>query len=282
MNILTFDIEDWFHILDNEDTKGVNQWKSFDSRVEIGLEKIFDILQECNVSATFFVLGWIAEKYPWIVKKINERNYEIGSHTHYHQLIYSQNKKIFHNDVEKSIKILQDLTGNKVKYFRAPGFSLVDSTLWAFEVLSELKIEIDCSIFPSKRAHGGFPNFKESVPSVINYKNHRIKEMPMNKSSFFGREYIYSGGGYFRFIPYWLIKKNTKKAKYVMTYFHPRDFDSEQPMAPGLSISRKFKSYVGINGCKKKLIRWINDFDFIDISEANKTIDWNKSPLINL
>lgn len=282
MNILTFDIEDWFHILDNEDTKGFNQWKSFDSRIEIGLKKILDLLEEHEVSATFFILGWIAEKYPWVVKKVNERGYEIGSHTHYHQLIYSQNKNIFHNDVEKSVKILQDLTGKKVKYFRAPGFSLIDSTLWAFDVLSELKIEIDCSIFPSKRAHGGFPNFKESVPSIINYKNNKIKEMPINTTSFFGREYIFSGGGYFRLFPYWLIKKNTKKAKYVMTYFHPRDFDTEQPVVPGLSLSRKFKSYVGINRCEKKLIRWINDFDFIDIGKANKIIDWNKSPLINL
>ena len=151
MKILTFDLEDWFHILDNESTKSSSQWGNYESRIRIGTEIILNILTKHNLNATFFVLGWIAEKYPQVVKEINSLGFEIGSHTHFHQLVYSQNKIAFHNDVEKSIKTIEDCIGKRVKYFRAPGFSITENTLWAFEVLNKLKIEIDSSIFPSKK-----------------------------------------------------------------------------------------------------------------------------------
>ena len=113
MRILTFDIEEWFHLLDNSKTKGIKEWSNFHSRIRIGMEFIFEILEKCNVSATFFVVGWIAEKYPDIIKEITNKGFEIGSHTHLHQLVYKQNKTIFFKDVERSIKILEDLTGKR-------------------------------------------------------------------------------------------------------------------------------------------------------------------------
>lgn len=282
MNILTFDIEEWFHILDNNQTKGPRDWSKFEKRIDKNMDIIFEIIDNCNVSATFFVVGWIADKYPKIIKEISKRGYEIGSHTHLHQLMYNMNKKKLHEDVKRSILTIEDCVGKKVKSFRAPGFSITKKNKWAFEILFELGIEIDCSIFPASRAHGGMSKYKESKPSIISYNGVKIKEFPINTFNILNKPIIFSGGGYFRLMPYKFIKLFTQNSDYTMTYFHPRDFDKDQPMIPGLSPYRRFKSYVGINGCKEKLEKWLSDFDFIDLDSANKIIDWNEVPVIRL
>ena len=282
MKILTFDIEDWFHILDNPSTKTTRDWSNYPSRINEGMDHIFDILEKCNAGATFFMLGWVAKKHPHILKEIDNMGYEVGSHTHMHQLIYEQDKVSFKRDVEKSIKTIEDLIGKKVKYFRAPGFSIIDKNKWAFEVLYELGIEIDCSVFPANRAHGGMPNFKSSVPSIIKYNNVSIKEFPINTTKILGNQVIFSGGGYFRLSPYFMINHWTKKSKYIMTYFHPRDFDFKQPVLRDLPIKRLFKSYVGLKKTKNKLNKWVNDFKFISLNEADELIDWGKVPVIKL
>jgi peptidoglycan-N-acetylglucosamine deacetylase len=282
MKILTFDIEEWFHLLDNPSTKSEIEWTNFESRIKIGINLIYDILESANLSATFFVVGWIAEKYPEIVREITDRGFEIGSHTHLHQLAYDQDRIIFYKDVEKSIKTIEDCTGKKVTSFRAPGFSITENNKWAFEVLHELGIEIDSSVFPANRAHGGLPSYKIANPSIINYNGIKIKEFPINTHTILGKNFIFSGGGYFRLLPYKTIKNWTLQSNYVMTYFHPRDFDFQQPVVPGLSLARYFKSYVGIKNCKSKLERWLSDFDFIDLNQADRSINWNQVPKIKL
>ncbi len=282
MKILTFDIEDWFHILDNPSTKTIRDWSNYPSRINEGMDHIFDILEKHKAGATFFMLGWIAKKHPHILREIDNMGYEVGSHTHMHQLIYEQDKVSFKRDVEKSIKTIEDLIGKKVKYFRAPGFSIIDKNKWAFEVLYELGIEIDCSVFPANRAHGGMPNFKSSLPSIIKYNNVSIKEFPINATKILGNQLIFSGGGYFRLFPYFLINHWTKKSNYIMTYFHPRDFDFEQPVLRDLPIKRLFKSYVGLKKTKNKLDKWVNDFKFVSLNEADELTDWGKVPVIKL
>ncbi len=282
MKVLTFDIEEWFHILDNKETKSISDWNKFDSRIRLGMDLIYDILEKTEKSATFFVVGWMAEKYPDIIKEISNRGFEIGSHTHLHQLAYEQDRQTFYNDVEKSIKTLEDCTGEKIKSFRAPGFSITKNNLWAFEVLHELGIKIDSSVFPAGRAHGGLSSYDFAIPSIIEYNGVKLKEFPINTHAVLGKPFIFSGGGYFRLLPYKTIKKWTLQSNYVMTYFHPRDFDSKQPLVPGLSLPRHFKSYVGIKNCKSKLERWLNDFQFIDLNEANQLINWDQVPSIKL
>lgn len=282
MKILTFDIEEWFHILDNKQTKSISDWNNFDSRIKLGMDIIYDILDNSNYSATFFVLGWIAEKYPEIVREISDRGYEIGSHTHLHQLVYEQNRKTFYNDVEKSIKTLEDCTGQKVSSFRAPGFSITENNKWAFEVLHELGITKDSSVFPAGRAHGGLPSYNLAIPSIIKYNGAELKEFPINTHKILGKPFIFSGGGYFRLFPYKTIEKWSLQSKYIMTYFHPRDFDYEQGIVPGLSLTRHFKSYVGIKNCKTKLDKWLSNFEFIDLNQADRSINWHQVPLINL
>ena len=282
MKILTFDIEDWFHILDNKETKSSSEWIKFDSRIRLGMDLIYDVLKKTEKSATFFVVGWMAEKYPEIIREISDYGFEIGSHTHLHQLAYEQDRKIFYNDVEKSIKTLEDCTGKKVSSFRAPGFSITENNKWTFEVLHELGITKDSSVFPARRAHGGLTTYRSALPSIIDYNGIKLKEFPINTHTILGKPFIFSGGGYFRLLPYKIIENWTNQSNYVMTYFHPRDFDVDQPIIPGLSLSRRFKSYVGIKNCKPKLEKWLRSFDFIDLNQADQKINWNHVPKIKL
>jgi len=275
MKILTFDIEDWFHLLNNDSTKTEIEWSKYKSRIHQNMDRIYKILEKTNTRASFFVVGWMAEKYPEVVKEISDRGFDIGSHTHLHQLVYEQDRITFFNDVEKSIKTIEDCSGKKVKMFRAPGFSITEQNKWAFEVLYELGIEIDSSVFPAKRAHGGMPSYGGAEPSILEYNGIKLKEFPINTKPFMGADIIFSGGGYFRLAPYFLLKKWTENSNYVMSYMHPRDFDPNQPMIKELSLSRKLKSYVGLKSAERKLEKWLSDFKFIDISTAEKEIDWN-------
>jgi len=282
MNILTFDIEEWFHLFDNVFTDDLNQWSNYESRIQSNMDRLFFMLEKKNQRATFFCLGWIAEKYPNIIREITIRGYEIGSHTSLHQLVYKQTNHQFREDLKSSLGTLEAITGIKVKYFRAPGFSITENNKWAFEILSEQGIEIDCSVFPAAHSYGGFPSYKTPLPSIISYNGITIKELPINFQTMFGKPVIFSGGGYFRLFPYQLIKYWGNQSDYLMTYFHPRDFDPDQPLIKELSFSRRFKSYVGLKGAEKKLGRLLHDFDFIDIATADTLIDWKKAPRVQL
>ncbi|WP_405380749.1 polysaccharide deacetylase family protein [Maribacter sp. LLG6340-A2] len=276
MKILTFDIEEWFHILNNPSTKSEKEWVNYESRIHKNMETIFEILDVSKVSASFFVVGWIAEKYPEVVRMISDRGYEIGSHTHMHQLAYEQDRPTFYNDVERSIKTIEDCIGKKVELFRAPGFSISEENIWAFEVLHELGITTDSSVFPIEHAHGGLKCFPSAKPSLLKYNGITLKEFPINIQSIVGKSMVFSGGGYFRLLPYNFIKNATVKSDYIMGYFHPRDFDYKQPLIKELSSLRRFKSYVGLKSCKPKLEKWLNDFEFTDIATANEQIDWDQ------
>lgn len=274
MNILTFDVEEWFHLLDNDSTRSEEQWKTYEVRIHENMDRIFRILEDTNTRATFFVIGWIAKTYPEVVKRIAER-YEIGSHTMNHQLVWQQTPDEFRQDVDGSIKLLQDITGKPVRYFRAPGFSIRPSESWAFDILDDLGVEIDCSVFPAKHAHGGFPEFGKGEPAIIEHEGHSIKSLPISTKEIAGRHLIYSGGGYFRLFPYWLIRRWAEKDDYLLSYIHPRDLDAGQAMIRELPAVRKFKSYVGLRGAERKLRNFLTDFDFTDIAAANDYVDWS-------
>ncbi|MDG3581305.1 polysaccharide deacetylase family protein [Galbibacter pacificus] len=282
MNILTFDIEEWFHILDNKSTKTEVDWGQYESRIHKNMDRIFKILEDNDVDATFFCLGWVAKKYPEVIKKIDELGYEIGTHSNLHQLAYEMTQKEYEEDLKQSIYELEDIIGKKIISYRAPGFSIKKDNLWAFESLHKFGIKNDCSIFPTNRAHGGISNFAISEPCILVHNGVSLKEFPINTTNILGKKTIFSGGGYFRLFPYSLIKSKSKQSQYIMTYFHPRDFDKNQPLIDDLSIFRKFKSYYGLNNCEKKLRNWLNDFNFIDLKQADGLIDWSKANIIEI
>lgn len=274
MRILTFDIEEWFHLLDFADTKTQSQWDGFEVRIHENVDRILSILEEHDTKATFFIIGWIAKKYPEVVKKIAQK-YQLGCHTMNHQLVWQQTPKEFEDDVESCLKLLEDISGKKVECFRAPGFSIRESETWAFEILAKLGITTDCSIFSGKHAHGGMPSFVHQRPTLISCGGITLREFPINFRRVLGRNVIFSGGGYFRLFPYSLIKKWTNESDYLLSYLHPRDLDATQPVLKNLELSRRFKSYVGIGHAENKLKKWLTDFTFTDIQMASETIDWD-------
>jgi polysaccharide deacetylase family protein (PEP-CTERM system associated) len=281
MNILTIDLEDWFHILDFPGTESVTGWDNMESRVEKNSERILDLLIEKNQRATWFCLGWIVKKYPSLIKRIAETQ-ELGYHSDEHLLLYKSNPVDVRNDINYNIRLLEDISGKKISSYRAPGFSFTPETKWIVSVLSECGIKYDCSIFPAKRNHGGYKSLPVSLPCLISYNGSVVKELPMSKTNFAGRNLVFSGGGYFRLLPYDVISYFMKRSDYVMTYFHPRDFDPDQPMIKGLPLKRKFMSYVGLKKSFSKLNRLLNDYKFVSVEEAAKQIDWATAPIINL
>jgi polysaccharide deacetylase family protein (PEP-CTERM system associated) len=246
------------------------------------MDRIFELLERKNQKATFFCLGWVAREFPHILQKINDMGFEIATHSDTHQLAYEQSKNDFKLDLETSIKSIEDIIGKKVSIYRAPGFSIKEENKWIFEELVRHGIEIDCSVFPAKRTHGGFESYGHAQPSILEIGEVTLKEFPINLFEFGNKNLIFSGGGYFRIFPYWMIQYMMKKSDYVMTYFHPRDFDPNQPVIEDLSAARKFKSYIGLNSAFKKLERLITDFEFMDIDQANKNIAWEKQKIIKL
>ncbi len=282
MNILTFDIEDWYHILQNYPGDILKKWDKYEDRINIGVDKIIHSLLEHNIPATFFILGYIAEKHPYIVKRIHDHGFEIGAHSNMHKVAYYQTRDEFEDDLTVCIKRLENITGEKVISYRAPGFSIKKKNIWVFDTLAELGIEYDASIFPALREDGGFISFNYSEPVILKRDNYMIKEFPMSVSKFLGRRFTATGGGYFRFFPYKLIHSIIRRSEYTMTYFHPRDFDPEQPMLEGLSSKRRFKSYYNLSKAYPKFQRLLRDFDFLDIREASNRINWDEAPIVNL
>ena len=279
MNILTFDIEEWFHILDNGSTKTEKEWAGYESRIHANVDRILELLAEKKQSATFFCLGWICERYPEVITKIDQCGHEIGSHSHMHQLVYEQSPSQFRGDLERSILVLEDTIGKKVTSYRSPGFSLTANNYWVFDILSEFGIDTDCSIFLAARAHGGIRDFSYSKPFLIKVNGKVIREFPINFYRVMGAKVLFSGGGYFRLLPYPVIRRMFNDLDYVMTYFHPRDFDPDQPYIKNLSLIRKFKSYYGLTNSFRKLKGLISEFEFCSLQEASSRVDWGSCPV---
>lgn len=281
MKILTVDLEDWFHLLDIPAVANPDDWGGFDSRLHRNVERLLDLFAKHRVTATFFCLGWVADRYPEIVKRIAALGHDIGSHSNRHTLIYRQTRAEFRQDTIRSIATIEDLTGNKVLSYRAPGFSITAESLWAFEVLAELGIAYDSSIFPASRGHGGIPGFEHSVPVRLAIGGHTINEFPMSVTTVAGKKLAFSGGGYFRLLPAPVLASLFGRADYVMTYFHPRDIDPDQPVIP-MSAIRRFKSYVGLASCYSKLDDMLARHPFVDMAAAARMVDWESVPVLKI
>lgn len=272
MNILTFDIEDWYcHDVES----GNKDWDKLEVRIYEGTDRILDSLAERNLKGTFFTVGWLAEHHPSIIKKIADAGHQVGCHTYQHELLTRFNKEQMYEDTRKAKMLIEDAIGKEINAFRAPAFSITKENLYAFDVLGELGFTIDCSIFPTTRDFGGMPDYGVSEPRIIEHNGYRFKEFPINPGVIMGRDIVFSGGGYFRLFPYWLIKKLTKKQSYTMTYFHPSDFDPGQPDMPHLSMRQRIKNRIGLKGAYNKYIKYLDDFDFVNIEQAERMIDWN-------
>lgn len=279
MRILTFDIEDWYcHDVES----GNKDWGNLEVRIYEGVDRILDSLAERDLKGSFFVLGWLAEHHPSIIRKIADAGHQIGCHTYQHELLTRFDKNQMYEDTRKAKSLIEDAIGKEVTAFRAPAFSITKENLYAYDVLGELGFTIDCSIFPTTRDFGGMPEYVASEPRIIEHNGYQFKEFPINPGKICGKDIVFSGGGYFRLFPYWMIKQLTKEQNYTMTYFHPSDFDPGQPDMAHLSTRQRIKNRIGLKGAYKKYLKYISDFEFVNIQRAIEMIDWENTPIIKL
>lgn len=269
-NFITIDVEEWFHIL-NADIPKKKEWETLPSIVEKGTYKILEILEKNNNKATFFVLGWIAEKYPKLIKDITNLGHEVASHGYYHKELYKMSEEEWKEDALKSKYLLEDITGTEVIGYRAPGFSST-TYIELLKKLADLGFRYDSSLFPAKRETGGNRHF-DSRPFYLNQKDTKIYEFPISilKRGSFS---IPLGGGYSRITPTFLLKYSIKKIKgynggYFLFYFHPREVLKEQPKLKNLSITKRFKTYVGLRNFDKKIDFLNQNYNFICIRDSS-------------
>jgi len=258
-SIFSVDVEDWFHILDVPSAPAISEWSSLPSRVEKNFSKLLDIFSEHDVQVTCFVLGWIAERFPHLVKEASARGHEIASHGYGHCLVYEQSREDFYRDVHRARLLLEDIAAAPVLGYRAPGFSTTADTPWFFDMLAEAGYQYDSSVFPASRGHGGMPAARRDP-----YRVHDgILELPITVADFMGSPMCFFGGGYLRLFPYWLIRKKAlevlAQGRPVVFYIHPREVDPSHPRLP-MSPSRRFKSYVNLEGTDSKIRHILRDF----------------------
>ncbi|MFB3921507.1 MAG: XrtA system polysaccharide deacetylase [Terriglobia bacterium] len=261
--IFTVDVEDWFHILDVPSTPPMSAWDSLPSRVEKNFLKLLDIFGEKNVRVTCFFLGWVAEKFPHLVREAQARGHEIASHGYAHRLVYQMSREDFLADVTRSKKLLEDVAGSTILGYRSAGFSVTEKTPWFFEELIRSGYAYDSSVFPGPREHGGIKNGM-FAPYVITNGGRTLIEFPITVSHALGRPLCFFGGGYLRLFPYRLIQRMTRKVlkqgRPVIFYVHPREIDTEHPRL-AMGLGRRFKSYVGLHTTTQKLRRLTGEFE---------------------
>lgn len=292
MNILTFDIEEWYlekmYFGDHAE-----KYKEFDRY----LGEILDTLDERNLKGTFFCVGGLGREFPDVVKRIAERGHDVGCHSDVHTWLNKMTREECLADTRLAVDSLEQVIGKKVKSYRAPAFSIGASNKWAFEVLAECGIERDASVFPAVRDFGGFAEFGQKTPALIRYNGIELKEFPICTAKLLGKEIAYSGGGYFRFFPLWYVKKEMASADYSMTYFHiddllvgnnplmTREEFEEYFKEPG-TLTARYKRYIKANLGKKaafdKLKKFLSVMEFHNLEQATLLTDWVKSPIVNL
>lgn len=265
INALTIDVEDWFHILDLDDGYDIEDYNQLESRVERNCEKLLRILNEYKVKGTFFVLGWVAETFPDLVREIHKENHEIASHGYAHKLCYEMSQQEFREDMQKSIQILEGLTREKVLGARVAGTSIRRENLWALDILIDLRITYDSSIYPDVRGHGGLPGAPRFPYYQVTPSGRQIFEIPSSCFNLFGKKIGFAGGGYLRLFPYFLIKRGMDEYERlgypVNVYLHPREIDPEHPRM-NMPLNRKFKCYFNLNTTGKKLRSLLRDYSF--------------------
>ncbi len=262
--IFSVDVEDWFHILEVPTVPDLVQWNALPSHVSKNFRTMLEIFSEKNIKVTCFFLGWVAEKYPELVKEAHNLGHEIASHGYSHTLLYTMTPDEFILDAKKAKTILEDIIGASVLGYRAPGFSATEDTPWFFDKLAEAGYTWDSSIFPASRSHGGISSANLS-PYQIDTAHGQLTEFPITVAQVLGRRMCFFGGGYLRLSPYFLIKKMAKEVlnqgRPVIFYIHPREIDPGHPQIP-MNAFRRFKSYVNMNTTRPKIEKILNDFSF--------------------
>jgi peptidoglycan-N-acetylglucosamine deacetylase len=264
-NILSVDVEDWFHPEAVHHMYPVNSWPKLQNRVEENVDKLLQLFSSKNVTATFFVIGWIAKTYPNLICKIVDNGHEIGTHGNIHKMVTKMTPEEFESDLSESIKIIEDVSGQKVLGFRAPTFSIVETTFWSFEIMLKLGLVYDSSIYPIWHDRYGVPHAPRIRFNAFTHNDKVLTEFPMTTIKMFGKNLPFGGGGYLRILPGWLTKKaisiiNSKNQPAIM-YLHPWEFDVNQPKLH-LGLVQSWRHYYNIKNNINKLSNLLDAYSW--------------------
>ncbi len=268
-NALTIDVEDYFHVTAFERQIKPGDWGTYPLRVEGNTLRILDMLDEFSIRATFFVLAWVAERRPRLVREIHRRGHEIACHGYGHQLVYRLSPPQFRADVSLARNILEDICGERVQGYRAPSYSITSRSFWALDILVEEGFTYDSSVFPVHHDIYGIPHASR-FPGTIKCHAGTIREFPLTTLPFkvAGREYRLpiAGGGYLRLLPLWLVRRgiekiNTHEKQPAILYFHPWEIDPDQPRIK-TSFKSRFRHYLNLQRTEAKVRDLLSGFTF--------------------
>lgn len=271
-DVFCVDLEEWFHIggLQNP-YEDISLWEGAEPLVERDVDVLLEMLAETGNKATWLTVGWVADHYPKMMRKISDAGHEIGCHGYYHRMVWTQTPEQFREDIRRSRKTLQDITGQRIDAYRAPCFSMTRETFWAYPILAEEGFTIDVSLVPAPRDNGGVIGFQRD-PLRLHLDEGDMVVFPVTVMDLAGRSTQFSGGGHLRAFPTRVIDygfaQNHKAGRPVMAYIHPREVNPEQPRIKGLPIKKYFTAYYGLKSVRRKLMHMMKKYSFTTISDA--------------
>lgn len=273
IHALSIDVEDYFHVAALAKVVPTDKWDQQPSRVVANTDRLLDLFAEKNVKATFFVLGWVAERNPELVQRIAQQGHEVASHGYSHQLIYRQSQEVFKQESERSKKLLEDIIQQPVTGYRAASYSITEKSLWALDILAELGFTWDSSIFPIRHDNYGIPSSPRAPYEIVTRSGKLIREFPLTTAKLAGLQIPAAGGGYFRQFPYPLFKHLFATASKQgqgpqMFYLHPWEIDPQQPRFNNASWFSRFRHYTNLHKCEARLAKMLDDFNFATVSES--------------
>lgn len=268
-NALTVDVEDYFQVSALAPHIDRADWNRIPCRVERNVERILTLLAEAQARATFFTLGWIAERYPRMVRQIVDSGHELASHGYGHLRIHEQTRSEFCADIRRAKRLLEDLSGTEVKGYRAPSFSIGSKNLWAFDAIAEAGHRYSSSVYPIHHDLYGMPE----APRFPYRPRSDLVEIPISTTAVLRRNLPAGGGGYFRLLPYRLSRALIRRVNELdrrpsVFYFHPWEIDAAQPRVPGTSLKTRFRHYVNLDRTEARLRRLLRDFRWRRMDEV--------------
>jgi polysaccharide deacetylase family protein (PEP-CTERM system associated) len=269
-NALTFDLEDWFQVSNLEHLIPYAQWGECQSRLVANTCRLLELLARAGVRATFFVLGWNAERFPGLVQEVAAAGHEIASHGYAHRLVYEQTPEAFAADLARATEVIGSACGVRPNAYRAPSFSITPRAAWAFDVLAANGFEVDASVFPIFHERYGYRGAPRLPHRVLTDRGARLIEAPPSTLRLLGRNYPFAGGAYFRILPYPVVQRFCRRlhaaGEPTVFYFHPWELDPDLPRFR-LSPFRRLRSYVNLDRTEARLRELLHDFRFSTLSQ---------------
>jgi polysaccharide deactylase family protein, PEP-CTERM locus subfamily len=271
INFLTIDVEDYFMVSAFSDVIRLHQWGNFETRIENNTMRVLNLIDKYSVKGTFFILGWVAERYPGIVKEIDRRGHEVACHSYCHRLVYDMTSEEFREDTRKAKAIIEDIIGKKISGYRAPSYSITENSIWALKILAEEGFKYDSSIFPIRHDRYGFPAYSRFPRMEETGTDGKILEIPLSTIKIVGENLPVGGGGYLRMYPLWFThyairKLNEKENRSAIVYVHPWELDPDQPRLRGTKLSM-FRHYMNLGKTENRLESLLDAFKFCSIRD---------------